>query len=140
MSKFNDNNIKNYNIAEVNMSNNDIVYFELNNWFAGEDFPDDEPFIGWMSDDLHIRFRNEAWVKENKLCVVACFVDMSQNFCVTATKDWVQENCPKLLTDYQRFIREPEDEEYPDEVYGRFGHEFLQYCEDNIGIEWTEDW
>lgn len=119
---------------------NDVVYFELNNWFAGEDFPDDEPFIGWMSDDLHISFRNEDWVKENKLCVVVCFVDMFQNFCVTATRDWVQENCPKLLTDYQKFIRKPEDEEHPDEVYGRFGHEFLQYCEDNIGIKWTEDW
>ena len=45
----------------------DIVYFELNNWFSGRDFPSDEPFISWMSNDLKIPFRNENWVKEIKL-------------------------------------------------------------------------
>lgn len=113
----------------------EIVYFELNNWFAGRDYTDAEPFLKWMRDDLKIKFRNESWVKENKLCVVVDFVDMSQNFCITAPKKWVENNCPELLTKFNAFLREPD--EYGD-VYGRFGHEFLKYNEDNFGVTWVE--
>jgi hypothetical protein len=52
----------------------DVVYFELNNWFAGQDYPDCEPFLTWMGNDLQLRFRDEDWVKENKLCVVDGYV------------------------------------------------------------------
>ena len=114
----------------------EIVYFELNNWFSGVDYPAAEPFISWMRDDLNIKFRNEEWVKENKLCVVESLVDMSSNYCITATKDWVEKNCPELLTKYTEFLREPDEDGY---VYGRFGHEFLEYKEENIGITWQED-
>lgn len=32
---------------------NDIIYyFELNNWFPGRDYPDDEPFISWMNEEI----------------------------------------------------------------------------------------
>lgn len=113
----------------------DIIYFELNNWFSGRDYPDDEPFITWMRDDLHIKFEDEEWVEKNKLCVVADFIDMSENFCITATKEWVEQNCPKLLTEYKSFLREPDED---GEVYGRFGHRFLEYEESNIGIKWEE--
>ena len=116
------------------MNNNDIIYFELNNWFAGSDYPAAEPFISWMSDDLSIRFRNEDWVEENKLCVVESLVDMSSDFCVTATKEWVDKNCPSLLTDYQEFLRYPDEW---DEVYGRFGCRFLPYEEENIGLTYV---
>ena len=112
--------------------NNDIIYFELNNWFCGWDYPNDEPFISWMSNDLQIKFNNEDWIEENKLCVVKTFVDMSCNFCITATKDWVKKNCSKLLTDYKQFLRFPDED---DEVHGRFGTLFLEYCEENIGLE-----
>lgn len=27
-----------------------IIYFEMNNWFAGRDYPDCEPFLTWMRD------------------------------------------------------------------------------------------
>ena len=77
----------------------DIVYFELNNWFACEDYPDAEPFLSWLRDDTNQTFRNEKWVKENKLCVVFTPIDMSQNYCITATKEWVLKNCPDLLSD-----------------------------------------
>lgn len=122
------------------VKHDDIVFFELNNWFCGRDYPDAEPFIGWMMDDLNIKFRNEEWVKENKLCVVVSFVDMSQNFCITAKKSWVEENCPELLTKYTQFIRdyEEDDDEYS-HVEGRFGHLFLDYEEENIGITWVDD-
>lgn len=109
----------------------EIIYFELNNWFAGRDYPDAEPFLSWMSNDLNIKFRNEAWVRKNKLCVAFDFVDMSQNFCVTATLSWVQQNCPSLLTEHKEFLREPDED---GAVYGRFGHKFFEYAEENFGI------
>lgn len=114
---------------------NDIIYFEINDW-GREYYPDIEPFLSWMSDQFHIKFDDESWVKQNKLCVVKTFVDMSCNFCVTTTRKWVEENCPKLFTDYKKFLR------YPDEngdVYGQFGTLFLDYCEENIGLEDREE-
>lgn len=120
----------------------DVVYFELNNWFAGKDYPNDEPFLSWMRNDLNIKFRNEKWVIENELCVVASIVDMSSNFCITAKKEWVEKNCPKLLTDYKEFLRYPEkyeDEDEDGEVYGRFGNHFLEWSEENFGITYDDE-
>lgn len=116
--------------------NNGIVYFELNNWACGKDYPDDEPFISWLSNDFSIYFNNEEWVKENKLCVVKTMIDMSINFCISATKDWVESNCPKLLTDYRDILRFPDED---DEVYGRFGTHFNEYLDENIGIEYVDE-
>lgn len=115
----------------------DIVYFELNNWFMTIDYPGVEPFISWMGNDENIAFANENWVKKNKLCVVADAVDMSLNFCITAKRKWVEENCPILLTDRcVEFLRFPNQD---GDVYGRFGHSFLDYCKENIGLFWMED-
>lgn len=115
----------------------DAVYFELNNWMPGENYPNEEPFLAWLKNDLNLSFLNEDWVEKNQLCVVAAHVDMSVNFCVTAKKEWVEKNCPKLLTEYTQFLREPEDDD--EMVYGQFGHEFLPYEEDNIGISFASD-
>lgn len=115
----------------------DIIYFELNNWSPGRDYPDAEPFISWMRDDLKQAFLDEKWVKENKLVVVDSLVDMSSNYCITATKEWVERNCPDLLGEYKGFIRIPEDDE--DVPYGRFGCPFLEYKENNIGIHVAEE-
>lgn len=112
------------------------VYFELNNWFPGKHYPAAEPFISWMSNDLNIRFNDEKWVKENKLCVVRATVDMSSNYCITATLEWVEKNCPELLTKYRKFLRYPD--KYGD-VCGQFGHYFLDYEDENIGITWVEE-
>ena len=119
----------------------EIVYFELNNWFCGEHYPCEEPFVSWMSDDIDseditIEFANENWVKENKLCVVANLLDMSLNFNITATREWVDANCPRLMTEFTQFLR------YPDkngEVYGRC-ESFLEYYDENIGVTWGEDY
>ena len=116
--------------------NTEIIYFELNNWFSGRDYPNEEPFLNWMQNDLSIIFRNEKWVIDNQLCVVASFVDMSQNFCITAKKEWVEKNCPKLLTEYKKFLRFPDEDE---EVYGRFGSRFLEWSEENFGITWDDE-
>lgn len=107
----------------------DIIYFELNNWFPGRDYPDAEPFVTWMQDTV-LQFRNDEWLKENKLCVVSGNVDMSVNFCITATKEWVENTCPELLTKYTQFIRTPNKN---GEVEGRFGAPFKEYTEENIG-------
>ncbi len=120
------------------MQTPEVIYFELNNWTRGEDYPDDEPFREWMSCDLDLQFHDEDWIKENKLVVVFSVVDQSANFCITALKSWVDENCPELLTEYTEFLREPE---YGEEVpHGRFGCPFLEWKTENIGWHrWDED-
>lgn len=114
----------------------EVIYFELNNWFTGIDYPNKEPFLSWMGNDPGLKFKDEDWVKENKLCVKASFVDMSVNFCITATKEWVEQNCPDLLTEFKQFLREPNEDGYID---GRFGNEFLKYSDENIGVTWVDD-
>ena len=74
----------------------EIVYFEINNWFYGRDYPKDEPFPTWIKN---YQFRNDDWCKENKLVVLCGAIDMSLSYCVAAPKSWVLENCPKLLSD-----------------------------------------
>ena len=88
-----------------------------------------------MRNDLRIPFRNETRVKENRLCVVFSFIDISQNFCITATREWVEKNCPKLLTDYKKFLRQPDED---GDVQGKFDQWFLPYSEENIGIKFID--
>lgn len=119
----------------------EIIYFELNNWSSGCDYPNAEPFLSWMQcnkeNKYYIQFRDESWIKENKLVIVESLVDMSMNFCITATKEWVEQNCPELLSTYKEFIRQPdEDDEAP---YGRFGCPFLEYEENNIGYHYADE-
>lgn len=119
----------------------EVVYFELNNWFSGRDYPDAEPFLSWMKcnkeNKYYIQFRDESWIEKNRLVVVESLVDMSTNFCITATRDWVEQNCPELLSTYKEFIRQPdEDDEAP---YGRFGCPFLEYEEENIGYHYADE-
>ena len=114
----------------------DIMYFEVDNWFAGRDYPEDQPFLSWMSDDLNIQFRNEEWVKKNKLVVAWCFVDMSQAFAVTAPKKWVEENCPAILEDRnEKFVFHPDEN---GNVHGKF-LPFMEYKEENIGVHELDD-
>lgn len=119
-----------------NLKSQEIIYFSVNNWFMGRHFPDTEPFISWMGNVL--KFNNDNWCKENKICVNASIIDMSRNFCVTATKEWVEKNCPCLLTDeYKKFCFYPD--EYGD-VYDNFEIPFLEYEEYNFGVtEYYED-
>ena len=146
----------------------DIIYFELNNWFCGRDYPAVEPFISWLKDDLNQTFQNDTWAKENKLCIVAYSYDMSCNYLITAAKDWVMQNCPDLLGDkeydvtfrrgtdtsgwenfvehhsFREFLRFPDPEDYTEElgdgpIYGRGDIRFLEYKEENFGVHWEED-
>ena len=111
----------------------EIVYFELNNWSAGEDYPNEEPFLTWIGKDTNIYFNDDNWVEENQLCVVVSIIDQSVNFCITSTKDWVEDHCPNLL-DYEKFLRYPEmGEKLP---YGIWDNHFLEYSKENVGIHY----
>ena len=138
------------------MVSEELVYFELNNWFEGRDYPADERFSLWVSTN---QFSKNGWCKENKLCVLCGNIDMSLNWCITAPKQWVKDNCPKLLSEetytyvvisyykgehtenkqqgsYSQFLR------YPDEygmVFGRFGWRFLEYMPENYGVTYCND-
>ena len=135
-----------------------IIYFNVNNWFGGRDYPPDEQMEKWIADR---QFANDEWCKKNKLCVLCGPIDMSMNYCITATEEWVKENYPILLTDetytyhtivYHDGINERREHtgkysdflRYPDEfgeVYGRYGWKFREYSEENFGVSWTdEDW
>ena len=77
----------------------DIVCFEVDNWIAGKDYPAEEPFLAWMGNDLQLKFMDEKWCKENKLCVKITNIDMSVCFLVTCKREWIEKNCPCLFTD-----------------------------------------
>lgn len=122
----------------------DCVYFELNNW---ERYPDAEPFISWMNDGYDTEEEEEkSWIKnhikdfndyciKNKLVVVMSLIDMSFNYCVTASKSWVEENCPELLTKYTSYLRhEDSDGNLP---LGRFNCPFFEYTENNYGCHYA---
>lgn len=112
--------------------NDDIVYFELNDWWVYDYYPNAEPFVSWMEEGPGTIFSNYEWVKENELCVVGEVIDMSLNFCITAKREWVNKNCPNLF-EYGIFLRYPNDN---GEVYGLFKTKFLEYNVENIGFRW----
>ena len=77
----------------------DVVYFSVNNWMYGENYPPLDCFKKWLGNDFNQSFRNDEWCKENKLCVYYGMVDMSCNYTISAPREWVEKNCPELLTD-----------------------------------------
>ena len=150
------------------MTNKDVIYFSVNNWFCGENFPPTPNFRKWLGNDFNQSFRNDEWCKENKLCVYYGCVDMSQNYTVSAPREWVEKNCPELLSDeeytYITRISNPKEslkqgktvwedvehkKKYSDFVYDPKDVEegecdsvgdmpFREYCEKNFGSEYYE--
>lgn len=134
----------------------EVVYFELNDWFAGRDYPVDGSLKQFVEEYL---FSKDDWCRDNKLCVRAGNIDMSVNWCITAPRDWVEQKCPELLGDdsytyvimthgrggtykteykekYSSFLR------YEDEfgrVFGRFDWPFLEYTTENLGVTHYEE-
>lgn len=144
--------------------NEEIIYFEINNWFCGRDYPNDTTFMNFVKNRS---FSNDEWCKENKLCVLRGPIDMSENWCVAAPRSWVEKNCPQLLSDKScnyvtityktnketgepENIREELSKKYseflcePDECGDVYGHIdywlFPEYCEENFGCKYTNQW
>lgn len=155
VSKANDNEIaelKDFINKYEEEKKKNVVYFELNNWFGGRDYPDVEPFSTWISTR---KFSDPDWCKENKLAVKFGNIDMSEHYCISTSREWVEKNCPDLLSDktfdytiithsangtetnthtnsFANFLR------YPDEdgnVYGKYGWKFNPYTKENFGVE-----
>ena len=137
----------------------EIIYFSVNNWFSGRDYPPTKNFKKWLGDDLNQTFRNDEWAKKNKLCIYYGVIDMSQNYTIAAPRSWVEKNCPELLTDkeytyvicsygkdgekretikgkYSDFVDHPDED---GEVTARFDWPYLEYKEENFGCHWYDD-
>lgn len=124
----------------------ETIYFEVNNWFSGRDYPASEPFYTWLNDMKGHKLADNKWAKENKLCIKYGSYDMSMIYFVTATKEWVEMNCPCLLQpENAKFICNPKNEgEEPIGWLGRKNNSFLEYKPENFGSidleETLNDW
>lgn len=129
----------------------EIVYIDVNNWTCGEDYPNKEPFLTWMTPNydnprnIIYKFEDDNWCKENKLVVVCTLLDMSLNFNIIATREWIERNCPYIIGsrfDYTDKLErgslwdEPVNKLEKDLYLGFWGH-FLPYREENYGV-WYE--
>lgn len=150
------------------MEQQEIIRFEINNWFSGRDFPPAEPFKTWVRNS---QFSNNDWCKENKLVVMYGPIDMSENWLVSAPKEWIEKNCPQLLSDeefeyslithrwnketghpenvemkykkkFSDFLCFPDEGDEPDDVHGHIADDwtFPEYCEDNFGVQINTSW
>ena len=64
-----------------------VIYFELNNWSRGRDYPDAEPFVSWMVNDL----KQKLTTSEVCLIEYLCFLFTIQQL----------RNKIKVYTDYE---------------------------------------
>ena len=119
------------------MDNHEVVYFQMNNWFAGRDYPAEEPFLTWMKDDCKLLLCNGKFAKQNQLCVKVRIVDMAHVFMVTALKSWVEKTCPSLLTEHSRFLVQPDAS---GRYMGRFGMEAFEWKPSHVGTYWMDDY
>lgn len=140
--------------------NEEVIYFSVNNWFSGQDYPPTDNFRKWLGDDFNQTFCYDEWAKENKLCIYHGYLDMSHNYTIAAPRSWVEKNCPELLTDeeytykmcycgkdgdryeeikkkYSDFVDHPDEDGYVEDH--RFGWPYLEYKEENFGSHWYED-
>ena len=140
------------------MEKEEIIYFEINNWFEGRDYPNDDIFRKYVDEN---QFSDDEWCKKNKICSMAGNIDMSTNWCVAAPRSWVEANCPDLLTDkectyvlcsygkdgekrteytkkYSEFLCHPDED---GDVYGKNDEwPFPEYKEENFGVTWNNSW
>ena len=108
--------------------NEDVVYFGFSDWEAGFDYPDTPNFRELIGDRKNCKFSDDAWCRENKLCVVMAPEGDSWIYSVTAPREWVEKNCPEVLgTDYEN-IKKSEDEEYFENRYDLYYLDYDPIC------------
>lgn len=118
------------------MKENEVIYFSVNNWFAGRDYPNTPTFREWMKDDLNLTLRDDDWAKKNKLCIYYGVIDMSQNFTVSALKDWVEKNCPEIIGSEFEYVPKIDGILVPES--DKFDMPFKEYTEENFGSTYYE--
>lgn len=113
-----------------------VVYLQCNDWCPSP--AEAEKFIYDYLEGYHDSIDNpnavlktqeetETWIKENDLCINTEIYDMSIQYWVTTTKEWLEDNFPELLP---YASEEPKDYMFEgDKKY------FLKYEEENVG-EW----
>ena len=89
-----------------------------------------------MGNDLNLTLRSDEFCKENKLCVYYGAVDMSCNFTVSASREWVEKNCPEIIG--SKFEYKPSDGETEPDCDEVGNMPFREYCEWNFGAEYYE--
>ena len=116
----------------------------LNNW-SSEFCPNKEPFLTWLDDDGFTTLVDPNWVKNQKgLTVCYSDVDMSINFAITATEEWINNNCPCILTNSEYKEKFTEKCVHVDEdlrKYADYGTPFIELNEYTEGklIYWSRE-
>ena len=116
--------------------NKDVIYFSVNNWFCGRDYPDTPNFRKWLGDDLKQSFTNDEWCKENKLCVTCQVIDMSFGYAISAPREWVEKNCPEILTNkeysYYLITSKPKRKKFGGYKYEKIKQEYKKKYSDFV--------
>ena len=127
----------------------DVVYFELFDLYKLPYYPREFPFL-WCTPEFLPVFLDDAFLKENQLCVVIqtfryplAKYGYGFDWCITAPKWFVDKYCPKLLTDerymetdihcsfpYSNLLRFPDEDGI---VYGSYGVQFKPWVPEEIG-------
>lgn len=118
-----------------------IVYFQCNNWtpypeeasrfiydYLEGDFCSEDPD---STSVLKTPEEIDKWIRENDLCINQDLYDMSNQYWVTTTKEWLEENFPELLGVASEI---PEDDLWVGDHMN-----FLQYREENVGCHLVEN-
>ena len=119
------------------MEQQEIIYFEINNWFCGRDYPPIEPFKTWVHTN---RFSNDAWCKENKLVVMTGPIDIIMHTNKeTGKREDIEEKHTKKFSDFLCF---PDEGDEPGEIHGHIADDWWcpEYCEANFGVTWNNSW
>lgn len=114
-----------------------IIYVELNNWFAGRDYPNIFPVSKWMDDNSICNEKyllDPKWVCRNEIVVAVEIIDQSFNFCISAPESFWDDKCPEIFN-YTQFIYPLQQGELPE---GQWGSVFLPYTKENIGIHYFD--
>lgn len=123
--------------ADQQFNPEDAIYFEMDNREAGLGYPDDEPFRTWFKEPHNLCLRDYVFAHQNQLCVyIQEIEDGVLNFVVSAGRKWVEKTCPKLLTEYSKFLIQKD--EYGD-WRGYFGLEPMEWRPEYFGISWYSD-
>ena len=117
--------------------NKQLVYFTVDNWSPGVDYPRCDNFENLYREDLDaFAFIDNEYCKENKLAVYCTTLDMSIAFTVVAPIGWCVKNSPEIIGSYWDETAKPGKNNWKESIYGlpypeykekNFKCKFIQY-------------